>query len=105
MRRMISLFNTIVRRGHVPREASIRRLMESIGLTIEANADGAADDADNASEASTEAEDAESSVATNDECVEEIPSNLAASYQTGLVSMEALPILTPTPISCLPQPR
>ena len=36
---MTSLFNLIVRRGHVPREASIRRLMEGVGLVVTSNSD------------------------------------------------------------------
>ena len=41
---MISTFNLIVRRGHVPREQALVRLMSAVGLTVEPNVGTAADD-------------------------------------------------------------
>ena len=41
---MISLFNAIVRRGHVPREDAIKRLMTHVGLVVTPNATDDGDD-------------------------------------------------------------
>ena len=64
---MISLFNTIIRRGHQPREPAIQRLMASLGLVVTYRAPDTATLDDNLEEAVSE--DAESSVCTDDESV------------------------------------
>ncbi|CAE7425864.1 unnamed protein product [Symbiodinium necroappetens] len=61
-RRMISMLNLIVRRGHTPREAAIVRLMESVGLTITPNAeadDGTSTRASSEDEGCSEHEESE----------------------------------------------
>ena len=68
---MISLFNLIIRRGHVPREAAIRRLMESVGLVVVPNmARPSDDDNDDDADDEPEEESVESSVETEDESVD-----------------------------------
>ena len=69
LRRMVSLFNLIVRRGHVPREEAIRRLMGKVGLVVEPNS-GEAEDGE-CSDLGLEDEGGESEHdATDDEVVE-----------------------------------
>ena len=63
---MITLFNSIVKRGHQPREGALRRLMESLGLQITPHVDEA-DDEDEHDDESTEG--AESSNQTDDEMI------------------------------------
>ena len=68
---MISLFNAIVRRGHVPREPAIQRLMTHVGLVVSPNAtvdDGDSVASDDISDGETEA--AESSSGTDDVAVD-----------------------------------
>ena len=67
---MISLFNAIIRRGHVPREVPIQNLMSALGLVVTPNADANEDESVASGEISeSEIEQAESSVATHDEAV------------------------------------
>ena len=67
LRRMISMFNLIVRRGHTPREAAIVRLMESVGLTVTPNADGDESSTRASSEDEGCSEAGESEALTDDE--------------------------------------
>ncbi|CAE7353538.1 unnamed protein product [Symbiodinium sp. CCMP2456] len=72
LRRMISMFNLIVRRGHTPREAAIVRLMEGVGLTVNPNAE--ADDGTSTRASSDDdgcSEHGESEELSDDDDVEE----------------------------------
>ena len=94
LRRMISLFNSIVRRGHVPREEAIQRLMESVGLVVTPNTEdqpNAAEDeiSDDLSEA------AESSVCTHDEAVD-VPGYLANKHFTACTLDRTICNINPT---------
>ena len=71
---MITLFNSIIKRGHQPREGALRRLMEALGLQVTPNvdeADDADEDEDEDGDESTEPEPegAESSDETDDESI------------------------------------
>ena len=73
MRRMISLLNLIVRRGHNPREVQIRRLMESMGLQVLPNVDDTEPHSGELSDEEGElSEGVESSVETDDVPVEDV---------------------------------
>ena len=72
LRRMVSLFNQIVRRGHMPREPAIRRLMTSVGLEVQANTEldsenGELDEANDEDLSECLSEAAESEERTDDE--------------------------------------
>ncbi|CAE7537076.1 unnamed protein product [Symbiodinium pilosum] len=63
LRRMVSLFNGIVRRGHTPREPAVQRMMVAVGLTIEQHGSEGTSDNDSMSD---ECESMESEAPTDD---------------------------------------
>ena len=68
---MISLFNLIVRRGHVPREEAIRRLFNKVGLVVEPNSDCDNMSGEDDGSCNIEGEDGESEYGgTDDELME-----------------------------------
>ncbi|CAE7239161.1 unnamed protein product, partial [Symbiodinium microadriaticum] len=83
LRRMISMLNLIVRRGHTPREAAIVRLMESVGLTITPNAeadDGTSTRASSEDEGCSEHEESEE-LSDDEDVVSQISTFLIAKFE------------------------